>query len=207
MARAFRIDASTLDPRPDTETLVEAALALVDREGLRERPLKLLDLGTGSGCILITLLAELPQASGVGVDVSLPALKRRGIMRMPSASAPARVLSLLIGLRPLRAVSTWWWPTRPICRRPTWPGSPPRCAITTPGPRSMAVLTGFPPIAASRRVSAKPCALADLPCSRSAMTQAEAVSGLLAGAGLAPEEAPWRDLAGRPRVVASAVEG
>jgi release factor glutamine methyltransferase len=72
--RPFRIDANTLDPRPDTETLVEAALAVIDREGWRERPLRLLDIGTGSGCILITLLAELPMAVGVGVDVSLPAL-------------------------------------------------------------------------------------------------------------------------------------
>ena len=71
MAAPFRIDASTLDPRPDTETLVEAALGLVDREA----PLNILDLGTGSGCILITLLAELPRASGVGVDVSLGALE------------------------------------------------------------------------------------------------------------------------------------
>jgi release factor glutamine methyltransferase len=72
--RPFRIDASTLDPRADTETLIEAALAIVDRKGLREGPLKLLDLGTGSGCILITLLAELPEANGVGIDVSVPAL-------------------------------------------------------------------------------------------------------------------------------------
>ena len=72
--RPFRIDADTLDPRPDTETLIEAALEVIDREGWRQRPLRLLDLGTGSGCILITLLAELPMAIGVGVDVSLPAL-------------------------------------------------------------------------------------------------------------------------------------
>ena len=66
MGGSFRIDASTLDPRPDTETLIEAALGFVDRE----TPLSILDLGTGSGCILVTLLAELPRASGVGVDVS-----------------------------------------------------------------------------------------------------------------------------------------
>lgn len=72
--RPFRIDACTLDPRADTETLIEAALAMVDRRGLRESPLKLLDLGTGSGCILTTLLAELPKASGIGIDASVPAL-------------------------------------------------------------------------------------------------------------------------------------
>jgi len=69
--RPFRIDASTLDPRPDTETLIEAALELVGGEA----PLRLLDLGTGSGCILATLLAELPRAGGVGIDKILPALE------------------------------------------------------------------------------------------------------------------------------------
>jgi release factor glutamine methyltransferase len=72
--RSFAVDASTLDPRPDTETLVEAVLAAVDEDGGRERPLRLLDLGTGTGCILLTLLAELPRAWGVGIDISQEAL-------------------------------------------------------------------------------------------------------------------------------------
>ena len=72
--RRFAVTPATLDPRPDTETLIEAALAIVDEEGGRERPLRLLDLGTGTGCILLTLLAELPQATGVGVDISAQAL-------------------------------------------------------------------------------------------------------------------------------------
>jgi release factor glutamine methyltransferase len=72
--RAFLVDRHTLDPRPDTETLTEAALAHVDRAGLRHAPLKVLDLGTGTGCILITLLVELPEAEGVGIDLSPEAL-------------------------------------------------------------------------------------------------------------------------------------
>lgn len=57
-----------LDPRPDTETVIEAALvALAGRMG---EPLRVLDLGTGSGAILCALLAELPRASGIGVDLS-----------------------------------------------------------------------------------------------------------------------------------------
>lgn len=60
----------TLVPRPDTETVVEAALAALDRDGRRAAPLRLLDLGTGSGAILLALLAELPEATGVGVDLS-----------------------------------------------------------------------------------------------------------------------------------------
>lgn len=72
--RPFHLDRHTLDPRADTETLIEALLALVDENGWRGRPLKLLDLGTGSGCILVTLLAELPLATGFGSDVSAGAL-------------------------------------------------------------------------------------------------------------------------------------
>ena len=64
--RWFRITPDVLDPRPETETLIAAALG-----GAFSR---VLDLGTGSGAILITLLAERPLATGVGVDLSTQAL-------------------------------------------------------------------------------------------------------------------------------------
>jgi len=57
----------TLDPRPDSETVVEAVLARVKD---RAAPLRILDLGTGSGCLLLALLSELPKAWGLGVDRS-----------------------------------------------------------------------------------------------------------------------------------------
>jgi len=57
----------TLDPRPDSETLVRAVL---DRLPSRESPLRVLDLGTGSGCLLLAVLQEYPNASGIGVDRS-----------------------------------------------------------------------------------------------------------------------------------------
>ncbi|CAN5737081.1 peptide chain release factor N(5)-glutamine methyltransferase [soil metagenome] len=65
--RDFRVTPDVLDPRPETETLVAAALKAA-------APARLLDLGTGSGAILVTLLAEWPAASGLGVDRSLAAL-------------------------------------------------------------------------------------------------------------------------------------
>jgi len=61
----FELNEATLDPRPDTETVVSAALALKD--ALPAAPL-VLDLGTGTGCILIAILSELPGARGVGID-------------------------------------------------------------------------------------------------------------------------------------------
>jgi release factor glutamine methyltransferase len=64
----FCVSPAVLDPRPDTETIVEAALeAMAER---RDAPLRLLDLGTGSGALLCALLAHLPNAFGVGVDLS-----------------------------------------------------------------------------------------------------------------------------------------
>jgi release factor glutamine methyltransferase len=71
----LRVDASTLVPRPETETVVEAALAAIDAGGLRSRALRLADLGTGSGALLLALLSELPNAFGVGTDISFDALR------------------------------------------------------------------------------------------------------------------------------------
>jgi release factor glutamine methyltransferase len=72
--RSFAISPATLDPRPDSETLIEAALDLVRGEGRTQAPLRLLDVGTGSGCLLLTLLCELPRATGVGTDIDQDAL-------------------------------------------------------------------------------------------------------------------------------------
>jgi release factor glutamine methyltransferase len=67
----FSLSAETLVPRPETETLVEAALAALKD---RNTALRLLDLGTGTGCLLISLLTELPGAVGTGIDLSADAL-------------------------------------------------------------------------------------------------------------------------------------
>jgi release factor glutamine methyltransferase len=68
------IDAATLVPRPETETVVEAALAAIEARGARAQTLRIADLGTGSGAILLALLSELPNAFGVGTDASHVAL-------------------------------------------------------------------------------------------------------------------------------------
>lgn len=68
----FKVNESTLVPRPDSETLIEAVLARIEN---RNAALSILDLGTGSGCLLLALLSELKSANGLGVDMSEHALK------------------------------------------------------------------------------------------------------------------------------------
>ena len=195
--RPFRIDASTLDPRPDTETLIEAALALVSRE----TPLKLLDLGTGSGCILVTLLAELPRATGIGVDMSLPALLVAG----------ANAEALGVGNRASFAAGDWLGAVEGtfdlVVANPPYLSADGMAGLSREvgahdpsdaldgGPDGLAayrrIIPGLPDVLRPGGV-----ALFEI-----GHTQAEAVSRLLAEAGLVPEPALWRDLAGRPRVV------
>ena len=84
--RAFKVSADVLDPRPETETVIEAALA--------EDFDRVLDLGTGSGCLLVTLLAERPDAQGVGVDLSEEAcLQASANAVLHEVAARAQVLS------------------------------------------------------------------------------------------------------------------
>jgi release factor glutamine methyltransferase len=73
--RAFKLSPATLDPRPDTETVIEQALAFAKLRPAGAPPLRILDLGTGTGCLLITLLAELADAVGTGTDISAEALE------------------------------------------------------------------------------------------------------------------------------------
>jgi release factor glutamine methyltransferase len=67
----FLVSPAVLIPRPDSETVIEGALSVIAD---RSAALRLLDLGTGSGCLLLTLLTELPFASGRGIDASEAAL-------------------------------------------------------------------------------------------------------------------------------------
>jgi release factor glutamine methyltransferase len=79
----FALSPETLVPRPDSETVIEAVLAQI---GERGATLRLLDLGTGSGCLLLALLSELPAATGIGVDIA------------PEAALTARRNAVSLGL-------------------------------------------------------------------------------------------------------------
>lgn len=90
----FEVTPATLDPRPDSETLVEAALAAVPDPDAAPT---ILDFGTGTGCLLLALLSERPRANGIGIDVD------------PAAVAVARRNATRFGLamRAHFAVGDW----------------------------------------------------------------------------------------------------
>ncbi|MBM3608518.1 MAG: peptide chain release factor N(5)-glutamine methyltransferase [Alphaproteobacteria bacterium] len=88
----FEVSSATLDPRPETETLVEFVLAWIQQRPVRT--LRILDLGTGSGAILCSLLSALPEASGIGTDISTQAcdVARRNVQRL-QLEARARIMN------------------------------------------------------------------------------------------------------------------
>ncbi|MBV9531500.1 MAG: peptide chain release factor N(5)-glutamine methyltransferase, partial [Bradyrhizobium sp.] len=71
----LELSPETLVPRPDTETVVEMALDMVGGKRAPGRALRILDIGTGSGAILLALLSEYGEAFGIGTDISEGALR------------------------------------------------------------------------------------------------------------------------------------
>jgi release factor glutamine methyltransferase len=91
----FALNEATLEPRPDSETLIEAVLRQVDD---RRAALRVVDLGTGTGCLLAALLHELPHAQGVAVDIAPRALEQ----------AQKNLAALELESRAQFVCSHWW---------------------------------------------------------------------------------------------------
>jgi release factor glutamine methyltransferase len=205
--RSFALGPAALDPRPDTETLIEAALALADEQGWRDRPVRLLDLGTGTGCILITLLAELPRATGLGTDRSEAALD----------IAAANAMRLGVGDRAAFLAADWLEAVAgtfdlvlsnpPYIASGEIQGLAPEVRAYDP---RLALDGGADGLDAYRRIAAG-AAKVLAPQGRLMVEigagQAEAVTGMFRAAGLRLDgpEPGVRDLAGRPRVVIARV--
>lgn len=194
------IDAATLVPRPETETIVEAALAAVALCRAHARPLRIADLGTGCGAILLALLTELPYAFGVGTDSS------------PGALAVARHNARRLGLGRRAAfvacdmAAALRGPFDVIVSNPPYIATgdiaalPPEVRLFDPRP----ALDGGPDGLDCYRAiaAAAPALLASngILAVELGVGQSEPVAALFAAAGLAPSE-PRPDLNGVPRAL------
>jgi release factor glutamine methyltransferase len=190
------VSPATLIPRPESETLIEAALAAFAG---RAAPRRLLDLGTGTGCLLLAALGEFPAACGVGID------------RVPAAAALARDNAAVLGLAGRAAFLCGDWAAAVAGRFDLVLANPPYIPtadiaglmpeVACHEPRS-ALDGGADGLAAYRAI------LADLPrllapggiaVVELGAGQAAPVAALAAGAGLAAEARA--DLAGVPRAL------
>lgn len=193
----LRIGPATLDPRPDSETLVSTALA---RIADRKARLNVLDLGSGSGCLLLALLTELPRARGLGVDLSPGAV----------AIAARNAAALGLGRRARFRVGDWdrgiagrfdlIVSNPPYIARAEIAALAPEVALHEP---RLALDGGADGLAAHRAVAAAlerrllPDGLALVEIGAE---QADAAPVVYAAAGLFPEECE-RDLAGMLRAL------
>lgn len=188
--RSFRVTRDTLDPRPETEALVAAAL---------EEPFgSVLDLGTGTGAILLSLMAERPGAAGTGTDIS------------PAALAVAEANATALGLGPRLILSDWF--AQVAGRFDLIVSNPPYIAAAEVTDLAPEVRDWEPRIAltdegdglGAYRAIAAGVGAHLAPGGRLAVevgpTQAAAVAALFAAAGLRPE-GTRRDMDGRERVV------
>lgn len=195
--REFELSADTLDPRPETEIVVEA---VISRLSERDRAYRFLDLGTGTGCLLLALLTEFPRATGIGVD------------RAEGAVATARRNAERLGLSDRARFVVGDWCNGQDGRFDAIVANPPYIE-TAEIPRLPPEVRDFDPVLAldggADGLDSYRAVAADLPrllapygifaCEIGA-GQEVAVSGLLAGQGLVID-AVIPDLAAIPRCV------
>ncbi len=198
----FKVTPDVLVPRPDSETVIEAALALLSDHA---RAWRILDLGVGSGCLLLTLLKELPNARGVGIELS------------PGALAVAQANAEALGLADRVRLDLGDW------RKPGWEDrldGPFDLVVSNPPYIETSAIEGLMPEVArfepKQALDGGPDGLAAYRliagAGRKLITkggwilveagegQATEISRIFAAAGLVPL-APWKDLAGIDRVV------
>jgi release factor glutamine methyltransferase len=195
----FQVGPATLVPRPESETIVDAALRALDAQGLRHAPLRIADLGTGSGCLLLALLSELPKAHGIGTDISNPALaiarQNARALRLTGRALFVRgsFADMLAGDFDLMVSNPPYVATQALADLAPEVQREPRQALDG-GPDG---LSAYRAIAADAPRLLGPGGAVVLELG---IGQAGPVAALLSAAGLAPQE-PQMDLAGVPRAL------
>lgn len=191
----FEVTADTLDPRPDSETIIETAL-----DNLRNRPqeLRILDLGTGTGCLLAALLKEFPVAWGLGIELcpATAMVARRNIARLKLADRGRIVVAdwtvTLNGVFDIVVANPPYIPSAEIARlQPEVAAYEPKVALDG-GPDGLAAYRRLMPDLA-RILADEGVAVIEFGAG-----QHDAVTGLAMANGLTVR-AVRADLAGRPR--------
>lgn len=193
----FDLSPETLVPRPDSEILVEAALAAFGRG----KPTSVLDLGTGTGCLLLAILSECPEAQGLGVDLSGEAV----------ATAQANAERLGMAERVSFTVSDWdarvegvfdlivsnppYIPRGDIADLEAEVRFHDPLAALDGGPDGLDAYHALAEVA-KRRLAESGVLVVEL-----GIGQEEDVAGIMAGAGLVPERPAWPDLGGISRAL------
>jgi release factor glutamine methyltransferase len=196
------LSAATLVPRPDTETVVELALELLRADGATSRPLRIADLGTGSGAILLALLSELPTAQGFGTDISEQALQTAAANAGRTGLAPRATFIACDYATGLSGLFDLIVSNPPYIRAADIAGL--AVEVREYDPRT-ALDGGADGLDAYRALIPQ---AADLLAPGAALVveagegQSGPINGLMTLAGLAPTGAPKADLAGIPRAVA-----
>lgn len=193
----FMVSAATLDPRPDSETLVEATLR---HTGDRTAPLRLFDLGVGTGCLLLSLLNELPATTGSGSDIAAGAVETARANAVSLDLAARACFAAGAGFAGFAGPFDWI-----VCNPPYIPSADiaglepeirdhdPRAALDG-GPDGLDAFRRFAPAIAAHLAPGGKAAV------EFGDGQAATVAGIFAAAGLDCLEIA-ADLAGRQRVI------
>ena len=199
---SFQLSPATLEPRPDTETVVELALELLRADGGSDRPLRIADLGTGTGAILLAVLSELPAATGIGTDISEAALQTA------AANAARAGLSDRATFIACDYASGLYGPFDLIVSNPPYIRSADigSLAVEVRNHDPLAALDGGTDGLDAYRTLVPQAARLLAPGAALVVEAGEGQSGqiqaLMVAAGLTPAPSPKADLAGIPRAVA-----
>jgi release factor glutamine methyltransferase len=198
----LQLSAATLVPRPDTETVVELALESGRSEHAPLQRLRIADIGTGSGAILLALLSEWPEACGVGTDISLAALQT------------ARSNAARLGFTPRAAFVACDYAAALSGDFDLIVSNPPYIRSADIAGLASEVREYDPPAALDGGADGLDAYRALIPQAagllaprgrlivEAGLGQSGSVQGLMTAAGLTPERPPKADLAGVPRAVA-----
>jgi release factor glutamine methyltransferase len=197
----LQLSPATLVPRPDTETVVELALELLRADGATGRPLRIADLGTGSGAILLALLSELPTATGVGTDISEQALQTAAANAARVGLAPRATFIACDYASGLSGLFDLIVSNPPYIRAADIAGLAVEVREHDPHAALDGGADGLDAYRALIPQAAGLLAPGALLIVEAGEGQSGPINGLMTLAGLAPTGAPKADLAGIPRAV------